>query len=417
MIFNFNPCFWNVSGINILGRQQRIGFSTLKLGNFSPILIFVLSQFITNICLSQDFSRTSADSLSIKGQLSLWANYNINNSLPIITGGRYIPSAYYGIGSGSNKHLDFEASANVFGSFAFHPFDTSYSDGGLKPYRLWMRYSSDQFEIRLGLQKINFGSASMLRPLMWFDQMDPRDPLQLTDGVWALLVRYYFLNNANIWLWGLYGNHDPRAWEIIPSNKKIPEFGGRIQIPVASGEAAISYHHRTADNRGMVIFNNYFEKIPEDRFGFDARWDFVTGLWIEGSWTRKRLNLGTLTNQEIINAGIDYTFGLGNGLYVAYEHLLMSYDQKAFEFANRTSFSLLTVSYPVGFFDKASAIIYYNWTNKTIYNFITWQKQLDNIMLYVMGYWNPDFYQLPAQTASQNYYAGKGVQIMFVFNH
>ena len=69
-----------------------------------------------------------------------------------------------------------------------------------------MRYSSDQFELRLGLQKINFGSASMLRPLMWFDQMDPRDPLHLTDGVWGLLARYYFLNNANIWLWGLYGN-------------------------------------------------------------------------------------------------------------------------------------------------------------------------------------------------------------------
>jgi hypothetical protein len=400
-----------------MNRQHRIESSTLKAGNFSPILIFVFSQFTANVCLSQDLFKPSVDSLSIKGQLSLWANYNINNPLPIITGGRYIPSAYYGFASRGSSRFDIEASANASGSFAFHPFDTSYSDGRLKPYRLWMRYSSDQLEIRLGLQKINFGSASMLRPLMWFDQMDPRDPLQLTDGVWALLVRYYFLNNANIWLWGLYGNHEPRAWELIPSNKRIPEFGGRIQVPVARGEAAVSYHHRNADNRGMIIFTNYFEKIPEDRFGFDARWDLLTGLWIEGSWTRKRINLGTLTNQEIFNAGIDYTFGLGNGLYVAYEHLLLSFDQKAFEFANRTSFSLLTVSYPVGLFDKASAIIYYNWTNKTIYNFVTWQKQFDNIMLYVMGYWNPDFYQLPAQTVSQNYYAGKGVQIMFVFNH
>ena len=84
-----------------------------------------------------------------------------------------------------NKLIDFEASANLYGTFAFHPFDEAHSDGGLKPYRLWTRYSSDQFELRLGLQKINFGSASMLRPLMWFDQMDPRDPLHLTDGVWA----------------------------------------------------------------------------------------------------------------------------------------------------------------------------------------------------------------------------------------
>ena len=277
-------------------------------------------------------------------------------------GGRYIPSIYYGIGSSGNKLYDFEASANIFGTFAFHPFDTSYTDGSLKPYRLWIRYSSDQFELRLGLQKINFGSASILRPLMWFDRMDPRDPLLLTDGVWALLARYYFLNNANVWLWSLYGNDNPTGWELVPSNKKIPEFGGRIQIPVPRGEAAFSYHHRTADNSEMIIFDQPNDKIPEDRFGFDAKWDLKTGLWIEGSWTRKQQDLGMLTNQEIFNAGIDYTFGLGNGLYLAYEHLLFSYDEKPFEFADKTSFSLLTASYPIGLFDKISVILYYNWT-------------------------------------------------------
>lgn len=51
-------------------------------------------------------------------------------------------------------------------------------------------------ELRLGLQKINFGSAQLFRPLMWFDKMDPRDPLQMTDGVWGALYRYYFRNNG-----------------------------------------------------------------------------------------------------------------------------------------------------------------------------------------------------------------------------
>jgi hypothetical protein len=370
-----------------------------------------------NICLPQDSLRIAGDTLGIKGQLILWANYNNNSPLPVHIGGRYIPSVNYGIRTKTDNLIDFEASANIFGSFAFHPFDTSFTDGSLKPYRLWMRYSSDQFELRFGLQKINFGSASMLRPLMWFDQMDPRDPLHLTDGVWALLARYYFLNNTNIWLWGLFGNNDPRGWELVPVNKKYPEFGGRIQLPVPRGEIAFSYHHRTADNRDMTIFDKYFEKIPEDRFGFDARLDLKTGLWIEGSWTRKWQNLGIFTNEEIINAGIDYTFGLGNGLYAAYEHLIMSSDQNAFKFSNRSSFSLGTLSYPVGLFDKLSAMIYYNWTNKTVYNFVTWQKQFDKIMFYVMGFWNPETYQLPAQTGSQNLFSGRGIQLMFVFNH
>ena len=66
------------------------------------------------------------------------------------------------------------------------------TDFRFKPYRLWLRYSTSHLEIRAGLQKINFGSSNILRPLMWFDKMDFRDPLMLTDGVYALLGRYYF---------------------------------------------------------------------------------------------------------------------------------------------------------------------------------------------------------------------------------
>jgi hypothetical protein len=381
------------------------------------ILFVALFRFAGAAIVAQELSGPVRDTFNLSGQVSAWTNYNHSGSLPVSLGGRYIPSLYYGIKTPGDKLVDFEASANIYGNLMFHPFDTSYSAADLKAYRLWMRYSADQFELRLGLQKINFGSASILRPLMWFDRMDPRDPLHLTDGVWALLSRYYFLNNANIWLWGLYGNEDPSGWEFIPSNKKIPEFGGRIQVPVPLGEAAFSYHHRTADNTGMAGFDQSWEKIPEDRFGFDAKWDFRTGFWLEGSWTRKGMDLGPLTNQEIFNAGIDYTFGIGNGLYMAYEHLLYSYDEIPFEFENLNSFSLLTASYPLNLFDNISAIIYYNWTENKIYNYFTWQKQLDKILLYVMGYWNPELYNIPAQTISQNMYAGKGIQLMFVFNH
>lgn len=387
-----------------------------RIRSFKTILV-VLIVFIKTGCYSQDTLKNSIDSISFSGQLSSWININAKNPLPVYTGIRYIPS-FYASEKFRGKYLfDIEASANISGSLATHPFDSADFSGLLKPYRLWLRYSSDQFELRLGLQKINFGSASILRPLMWFDQMDPRDPLHLTDGVWGLLGRYYFLNNTNIWLWGLYGNNSKRGWELVPVNKRIPEFGGRIQFPVPGGEAGLSYHHRIADNRGINLFSDFYEKIPEDRFGIDARWNLLAGFWIEGSLTRKRSDLGIFTNQEILNAGIDYTFGLGNGLYAAYEHLLVSFDERPFRFAEKTSFSLLTVNYALGLFDRVSGILYFNWQKNVFYNFLTWQKQFDNIIVYFMGYWNPVQNDLPDQIGSQNYYSGKGLQVMFVFNH
>ncbi len=382
-------------------------------------IIVSIALFLANMiyCFSQSSGSKVSDSLRISGQLSLRSGYNQDADLPIITAGRYIPSVNYSVGFTGHKLLDLEASANTYGTYSFNLYGKSSSDYSISPYRVWIRYSSEQLELRAGLQKINFGSASLLRPLMWFDQMDSRDPLNLTDGVWGLLFRYYFLNNANIWLWGLYGNENPRGFELVPVSRDTPEFGGRLQLPVPRGEAAISCHHRKADNRGMMFFTDQYAEIPENRLGFDAKWDLKAGVWVEGSWTRKGKNLGQFTNQEILNAGIDYTFGLGNGLYMAYEHLLISWDEKPFAFSDRTSFSLFTLNYPVGLFDRLSAIVYYNWTDKKTYNFVNWQKQFDKTMLYLMLYWNPETGQLPAQTGSENLYAGKGVQLMFVFNH
>jgi len=375
------------------------------------------SYSISFILLLLAISVVGQDSLRFSGQLSSWANANTGNNLPLRGGVRYIPQINYSVPVGSKGQFDTEVSANIYGSAGLHPFDTISASGKLKPYRAWVRYSSEQFEIRFGLQKLNFGSAAMLRPLMWFDQLDPRDPLQLTDGVWGILGRYYFLNNANLWLWGLYGNNERRGWEVVPVNKRIPEFGGRIQLPVPSGEVAFSYHHRVADSRNMESIATPYDRIPENKFGFDAKWDLKTGLWIEGSFTNKRKEIGILSNQLVMNAGIDYTFALGSGLYVACEQLLAFYDDKPFSFSNQTSFSLMTLSYPVSLFDKLSTIIYYNWTDNSVYSFLNWQRQFDKIMLYVMAYWNPESFQLPAQTSAQNIFAGKGIQIMFVYNH
>jgi hypothetical protein len=357
------------------------------------------------------------DSTIFRGQASAWLNYNGSNHLPVYTGGRYIPQINSSFTLRNDHMIDLEVSANINGSAGFNPFDSLRATGRIKPYRIWARYSTHQFELRAGLQKLNFGSASLLRPLMWFDQVDPRDPLKLTDGVWGLLGRYYFLNNANIWLWGLYGNSKPRGWEPSGTNNRYPEAGGRIQVPVPAGEVAFTYNHRVADAGNLPGFKTGYNRVPENKLGFDMKLDLLVGFWLEGSWTKKNKDLGMFTNQEIMNAGMDYTFGLGNGLYVIFEQLLASNDEKPFLFRNTADFSLLSLSYPIGLSDNISGIVYYDWTNKNSYNFINWQKQFKNLTLYLMGYWNPKNYNIPAGGEGQNLFAGRGVQIMLVYNH
>ena len=353
----------------------------------------------------------STDTLIIKGQVSAWGNYNYTNDF-VLLGGRYIPQINYSKNLNENSLFDLEVSANIYGSW-----QSDNTTGKIKPYRAWARYSTRQFELRAGLQKINFGSAAILRPLMWFDQVDPRDPLQLTDGVWGVLGRYYFLNNTNIWLWGLYGNNATKGWELTTTNKNYPEFGGRIQVPVPLGEAALSFHHRRVDTRNMALILPAYSIMPENRLGFDIKIDWLAGIWFEGAWIHNGENLGPLTNQAILNAGADYTFGLGNGLLIIYEHLIVSSDEKPFEFENKMNFSVLSASYPIGLFDNLNALIYYSWDHEQVYTFLNWQRQYNKISLHLMAYWNPETFNLPQQNIQSNMFGGKGLQVMFVFNH
>ncbi|CAG0898473.1 unnamed protein product [Cyprideis torosa] len=160
--------------------------------------------------------------------------------------------------------------------------------------------------------------TSLLRPIQWFNQIDPRDPLQLTNGVYGVLGRYYFLNNANVWIWGLIGNSRTRGFDVLETNKAAPEFGGRYQHPTNKGEIAISYHYRTARTDGILLPLN--EKIPEHRIALDGKWDLEVGLWFEAAVIHKREDLDLLTNQtlniprkkrkEMVNMALEWV-GLG----------------------------------------------------------------------------------------------------------
>ena len=355
--------------------------------------------------------------LRFSGQGSGWLQYAPDSYFNLSAGGRYIPQLNYKIPLSKGRLFDFEASANINGIMDAHLFDDTWFDYEVKGYRLWARYSENQMELRVGLQKINFGSAQMLRPLMWFDRIDPRDPLMLTDGVKAALWRYYFLNNANIWIWGLYGNNKPKGYEFTLGKKEYPEAGGRLQLPIPKGEAALTYHYRVTDPKSLFFpgSSSPYEQVGEHKVGFDFKINTIVGIWLETSWTRFNRELGVYTNQEMVTVGADYTFGLGNGLTTTLEHFTYAYDQKAFRFNHTTTLSAFALSYPINAFDNIRAIAFYHWKEEHGYLFLTWQKQLNRFSFYLMGYWNPKIISIPGMRGDR--FAGKGLQVMVVWNH
>ncbi|MFZ1807291.1 MAG: hypothetical protein WAU36_08720 [Cyclobacteriaceae bacterium] len=354
--------------------------------------------------------------VEVDGQLIGLGTYNARNDAYGLVAGRYLPELKYNTTFDSTKNFSIEGSANIFGSATFFKHLSTKTDGSIEPYRLWARYTSKQFELRIGLQKIDFGSATLLRPLQWFNQIDPRDPLQLTNGVYGALGRYYFLNNANIWLWSLYGNEKTRGLDAIKTFDRRPEYGGRIQHPVPKGEVAISYHHRTADASevtGIPTLN----KIPEDRYGLDGKWDIGIGTWFEASYIHKTQDVGIFTNQTLLNIGLDYTFGIGSGLNVVLEHLLTGFDQNTIAFTNKSNTTATMISYPLGLFDNLSTVCVYNWDANNFSITLNYQHHFKKMTGYVMAYYNPAQQQGIQENDLVDTVSGPGIRLMMVYNH
>src|SRR5450759_1415024 len=97
----------------------------------------------------------------LKGQLDAYTALNFANPIQLQTGARFIPSISIGKNWKNNLKFDSEISFDSYLDYHFTNWKNDGSSSRIKPYRLWLRFSSERFEFRAGLQKINFGSAVM----------------------------------------------------------------------------------------------------------------------------------------------------------------------------------------------------------------------------------------------------------------
>ena len=365
---------------------------------------------LVTIGYSSLMANVEATEYDLRGQASGWHIETRNQGDRYYNSGlRYIPQLSLVQTIGGDRFLDLEISLNGLVSTGSSEAD---EDASLDLYRLKFRLATAQTETRLGLQKLNFGPAVLLRPLMWFDRLDPRDPLGLTEGVYALRFRYDALNNASLWLWGLYGNNDTKGYELFLTAEGKPEFGCRLQYPLLDGEMALTMHTRKAD----IPFAGLGD-FRENRLALDGRWNMEIGLWLESVFQQQRFNALRHECTKMTTLGTDYTFGIGNGLYTLFEHMAIVLSDDFLWWEEDYQVSAYSLNYPIGFLDNISATGFYFWDDGKYSQYLAWQRSWDNWILNLDLFYYPDLKDQYIPYEDEFPGRGYGGQAIIIFNH
>jgi len=240
------------------------------------------------------------------------------------------------------------------------------ADQDFKLHRLWLRYESFPLEVRLGRQRINFGTARLIRSLDWFEKLDPLDANEHSQGVDALLGKAYFDSQTGIWLWGIRSQKGYKGNEIYPSPSAKTEWGGRWESSFPQLESGFSFH-----NRKVGIDST---QVSEYRGGLDLRYDGAVGLWMENSLSVYDSDTSVEPDYHgTATVGLDFTFTCS--LYLLCESAL-SYNEQDYK-----AHSALLLDLPLGLLDKLSSLSIIAWDTHDMAHTLMWRRSYDQFGL------------------------------------
>ena len=373
--------------------------TSLKLFYYIRVFLFVLFISNTNII---------AQIHDVKGQM--WGSLLRGDDPPI---GRsnyeqswgYIPTVSYKKDLTNNNFIDLEW-AHKFGKI----YAGDYSIGNLdSPYRLWFRYSSDRIEARLGLQKISFGPAVILRSLSWFDTIDIKDPTGQTDAVEAFRLRIFPSNSIGLWLWSINNAQDTLS------------FGGRTELSINAGELGFTYHRDQSALLQNIGQSPIYISSAHQRIAFDYRYDGYVGFWIETAGILSKSQNNVDPNRfTLFTAGVDYTIPIGPGVLVMVENMNLREFSTVTDSSKTHNYTAFMASLPVNMLVQLMFISQVDWDNNSVYNFLRCGITYDRFSVNLILSSSPkrSDYDIAEEylpkTASG---FGIGAQIMLVYNH
>jgi hypothetical protein len=290
--------------------------------------------------------------------------------------------------------------------YRMHEEDIAFSSN---PYRLWLRYSSEKIEARLGLQKIAFGPAMVLRSLAWFDTIDPRDPTGQTDAVEALRLRVFPTSSLAIWLWSINNDQDTLS------------YGGRAELSTSIGEWGLTYHQDPAELGQSVGQFPIFISGPHQRVAVDYRFDGYFGFWFEGagifSDSKQDVELNGFTQFTL---GADYTIPVGPGLLIMAETMKINSISTEKYSSTEQTYTALMASLPINMLHQLMFISQIDWDNSYMYNYLRWGITYDHFSLNFILSISPKRgdYEIAKEDLPKTVAGfGTGIQFMLIYNH
>ena len=339
----------------------------------------------------------SAQPFSTKGQF--WASGLTGNDVPIGQSAYELNLGYIPTLSLSRDLSDFS-----FVDFEWaYRLDRSYSGDSLfsnheKYHRLWIRYSSEKLEARLGLQKIVFGPSQILRTLSWFDTIDLKDPTNQTDGVDALRLKWFPSNSLSVWSWAIQNEQDTLS------------FGGRAELSSTYGEFGFTFHSEPSKTQQQIGQMGILISERHQRFALDIRHDGIIGSWMESAFIAS-----DNSDVKMITIGADYTLPIASGILIMTESILINNTEND----NRT-FTAFMASIPFGMINQLMFITQINWEENHTYNYVRWSTTYDSFSLNFILSLNPkrvDYDSSLEELPNTITGFGAGLQFMFIYNH
>tara|TARA_B100000959_G_C14940915_1_gene607767 strand:- start:698 stop:1723 length:1026 start_codon:yes stop_codon:yes gene_type:complete len=317
----------------------------------------------------------------------LWIDCNSDNNIESSIAG-YIPQFNM-----KNKNVEFSYSNKII---------IENSDYSNQDYRYWARYKNNIIDLKIGLQKISFGSAFILRNLNWFDSIDFRNTTNQTIGQEALQLKYFSKTDYNFNLW------------VLPDNNEDISYGSRVEFSNNFGNYGIvfykdnTHYNHSIINMPQIISNQNFlidflQLKENERFGIDYRYDGIFGLWLESTYIKSTNNLNLLNSINFATIGFDYTVNMYNGIYLMYE--LMSYKFEAIDNSVLDgNISSLMIQCPIGILYNLSFIRIFDNQIKDTYSLIRLITKYDYFTVNYSYSINPNEY-------------GNNFQVKLIYNY
>jgi len=353
-------------------------------------LILAVVCFSLNIALY-------AQSFSMKGQF--WASGLTGNDGPsgqpaFESSMGYIPTFSLSRYLSDFTFFDFELACRL---------DRSYSGDSLvsnheKNHRLWIRYSSEKVEVRLGLQKIIFGPSQILRTLSWFDTFDLTDPTGQTGGVDAFRLKWFPSNSLSIWSWAIQNEQDTLS------------FGGRAELSSSYGEFGFTFHVDPSKTPQKIGQLGVMMPEPQQRFALDIRHDGFIGSWMESA-----VIISEHSDLKMTTIGADYTLPIANGLLIMTESMFIKNRN-----ADDQNFTAFMAMLPLGMVHSTMFISQFDWQEDRVYSHFRWSATYDKFSLNFLLSQSPKRkeYGLPVEVSPKSVAGfGSGIQFIFIYNH